>query len=350
MISRCQPNQCIKLRTRFKDNPLYQLCTIVFHVLQDQRPTMVTTTEQLFVEASEALDFIFTHGVGATEYCHNLWTNKYKEYRTLDAMAADKDDTMFEVAALYYVLMYALIAVNKSFYSGTLVRMLHEKIHKYLKNDKCMGIEKDLKEPIDEVSQQVFDWMAAYFTSPQSISKDIYELLHPAKKAKVQSKTKEIIPYTIYYNCQSGSRVQRIDLLMRLWTKWGWIEEPKTADDFYSLFDGEPRNCNLKWTASACVLTKLMKQMLKQPYIKKTKGCSARSIVMNQFGKKVDNNQNRVDDAEQKHIDISLLILNKTKQLPSKNTNENEDMSDATLYELLSGEIHVTKDLNKQYA
>lgn len=355
MISRYQPNQCTKLRTHFKDNPLSQLCTIVFHVIRDQRPTMVTTPEQLFVEASEALDFIFTHGVGATDYCQDLWTDKYKEYRTLDGTVADKDDTMFEVAALYYVLMYALIAVNKSFYSGTLVRMLHENIHKYLNNDRCMGIEKALKKPVDDVSQQVLDWMAAYFTSSQSISNEIDELLHPAKakKAKVQSKTKEKIPYTIYYNCQSESRVQRIDLLMRLWTKWGWIEEPKSADDFFSLFGSEPRNCNLKWKASACVLTALMKQMLEQSYIKKTTGCSARSIVMNQFGKTPDNNTGRVDETEQQRIDISLLILDYSKPLPSRDAGEPNDwdeMSDDALYEVLSGSMHVTKDLNKQYA
>lgn len=218
-----------------------------------------------------------------------------------------------------------------------------------------MGIEKALKKPVDDVSQQVLDWMAAYFTSSQSISNEIDELLHPAKakKAKVQSKTKEKIPYTIYYNCQSESRVQRIDLLMRLWTKWGWIEEPKSADDFFSLFGSEPRNCNLKWKASACVLTALMKQMLEQSYIKKTTGCSARSIVMNQFGKTPDNNTGRVDETEQQRIDISLLILDYSKPLPSRDAGEPNDwdeMSDDALYEVLSGSMHVTKDLNKQYA
>lgn len=355
MISRYQPNQCTKLRTHFKDNPLSQLCTIVFHVIRDQRPTMVTTPEQLFVEASETLDFIFTHGVGATDYCHDLWTNKYNEYRTLDGTAADKDDTMFEVATLYYVLMYALVAVNQSFYSGTLARMLHEKIHKYLKDDRCMGIEKALKKPVDDVSQEVFDWMAAYFTSPQNISNEIDELLHPTKvkKTKIKSKSKEKTPYTILYDCHSESRIKRINILMHKWKKWGWIEEPKSADDFFSLFDGEPRNCNLKWTASACVLTALMKQMLEQSYIKKTTGCSARSIVMNQFGKTPDNNTGRVDETEQRHIDISLFILNYSKPLPSRDAGEPNDwdeMSDDVLYELLSGSMHVTKDLNKQYA
>lgn len=70
--------------------------------------------------------------------------------------------------------------------------------------------------------------------------------------------------------------------------EWEWIEEPRYAEDFEHLFDGENRNCNIRWIGKPLViLTELTKRLLKQSYMDEQKGVSASSIVQKQFGKTV---------------------------------------------------------------
>lgn len=70
--------------------------------------------------------------------------------------------------------------------------------------------------------------------------------------------------------------------------EWEWIEEPRYAEDFERLFDGENRNCNIRWIGKPlAILTELTKRILEQSYMDKQKGVSASSIVKKQFGKTV---------------------------------------------------------------
>ena len=66
---------------------------------------------------------------------------------------------------------------------------------------------------------------------------------HPKKNCK----SSEEYP-TFLYNCKNQeTRVKRINLVMRKMQEWEWIEEPRYAEDFEHLFDGENRNCNIRW-------------------------------------------------------------------------------------------------------
>jgi hypothetical protein len=316
---------------------------------------MVTTPEQLFSDVSQDLDRILTKGDPDAEYCQDLWNNKYREYRLLDGSACNENDTKAEVAMLFYALMYGLAAVGNSHYSGKLIRTLLEKIHRSYGQEECLLMETLMSKKVRSLSMPMQEWMSSYFVSGKSITKEIETILHlsEAKPKKAKSKNKGKVPYTLSYNCKNQSdRIRRLTLLMRKWQEWRWIEEPRQTDDFISLFDGEPHYCNIQWVGKGYVLTEMMKQLLSQSYITRTTGCSARSLVKNQFSKTPDNNNSRLDDEESDRIGFSLLILDYSKPLPSpdRGTSDDLDISDAAFQEVYSGELHTTKDLNKRYA
>jgi hypothetical protein len=73
---------------------------------------MVITPEQLFIDAAQTLDSILITGDKLAERCHSLWTEKYNQYREQDQGAGDKNDTMAEVAMLFYMVMYMMRHVN----------------------------------------------------------------------------------------------------------------------------------------------------------------------------------------------------------------------------------------------
>lgn len=92
--------------------------------------------------------------------------------------------------------------------------------------------------------------------------------------------------------------------------EWEWIEEPRYAEDFEHLFDGENRNCNIRWIGKPLViLTELTKRLLKQSYMDEQKGVSASSIVQKQFGKNRSSNTDRLDENAEKQINTILYIL-----------------------------------------
>ena len=79
------------------------------------------------------------------------------------------------------------------------------------------------------------------------------------------------VPYTIrYMNANDQSRTQRLLLLMQSLQNLKWIEEPKSADDFIDLFDGKPRECNIKWTdtINQATIYYFLQQLLAQQHRK----------------------------------------------------------------------------------
>lgn len=354
MMKRYQQNQWHKLKEHFHDHPYFKLCKTVFDEFQKLCPTMVMTPEQLFVDAAQTLDSILQTGDKLAERCHNLWTEKYNQYREQDQGTGDKNDTKAEVAMLFYMVMYGVASVNHSHYRGTLQRTLHKCIHDFYGNENCRNIEQKLREPVNKHTSEMQEWMKIYFTSTESLTNEIFLRLNPNRHTgtKVPKKNKETIFYTLPYNCSdTNTRVKRVNIVMRKWQEWEWIEEPEFADDFDHFFDGEPRNCNLKWIGKLYILTELMKQLLEQHYMGKITGLSARSIVKNQFSKTPSGNKDRIDSQDWERIKITLYILdyNKPLPLPSKGKGEGEDITDLALQEVYAKELHVTKDLNRQY-
>lgn len=179
-----------------------------------------------------------------------------------------------------------------------------------------------------------------------------------SNKSKLNKRTKKndiSVPYTIrYINSNDQSRIQRLTLLMQCLQNLKWIEEPKNADDFIDLFDGRPRECNIRWTdtLNQASVYYFLQQLLAQPYIEKVAGCSARSLMMNQFhfaNPRAD--EKRITTDNKIIISRLLSIINPQKRLPIKTEDFANDLSDmnSTSWNYLEDGLHATKDINSRY-
>lgn len=353
MTKKSQLSQAKKISEHFREHPYYKLCLTVFHTFEESYPTMVMTPEQLFVDASKTLDRILQTGDPSTEQCQRLWNDTYRLYRDQDGTAGEKNDSMAEVAMLFYMVMYGVAVVNHSHYQGTIQRTLHTSIAKYWGQDKCFDMENRLRVPVNKHTEEMWTWMKAYFTSSESLTKEINVLFIKKPGGKNAKKSGETVYYTLPYNCPNVStRVSRVNIVMQKMVEWKWIEDVKIADDFDHFFNGEPRNCNLKWIGKpTAILSELLKQLLDQHYMSKTKGVSARSIVINQFGLNPSGNKERIDATQMDRINMIKYILDYKKPLPlpPKGKGEEKDISDLALQAVYAKVMHITKDLNRTY-
>ena len=175
----------------------------------------------------------------------------------------------------------------------------------------------------------------------------------PAKRKAAESPAKKAScarPMTLKYykhgnNALLMKQRRRVDLVFRKWNEWGWIDERTSANDFDAFFEGEDRYCNITWTGNATVLTILLQELLKQPYIERQTGCSARSLVEQQFGRKAYAGRQRLDQETLDRIAVVLYILGPNNPIPEreeKDGNERYDTSDVTL-KLLGERLRSTK-------
>ena len=160
-------------------------------------------------------------------------------------------------------------------------------------------------------------------------------------------------PKTVKYYKYGNKRLhneqqKRVDIVYRKLSEWGWIDAQTSPDDFDAFFGGEPRHCNIAWTGNATVLTILLQELLKQPYVEKQTGCSAKSLVEHQFGRTANSDKHRLDDDAKEKIALILLILNVNIPLPErqqKGSSEEYETSDAALAEILAGQLRATKGI-----
>lgn len=352
-MKRFQQNQCNKIREHFKEHPYYRLSQSVFEAFQELCPTMVMTPEQLFADAANTLDSIMANGDATTEDCKGLWTNTYNNYRDQVGTLCNPDDSKSEVAMLFYMVMYGLMAVNHSHYRGTLQKTLHKSICMFFGRKKCLDIETKLRQPVNQHTDNMLAWMASYFTSTESLSKEIESVLHPAK-TKVNTSTpgkKAQVLYTLNYLCEDEAlRIKRINFVRRKWEEWEWLEANTDVDDFEHFFSGKPRDCQLKWSANNATLSLLLTKLLdNKDCFGHITGCSPRSVVINQFKKSYDKHEERVDDFNRLKIDWTVKLLNYkvSLELPQLPCHQGEDISNKALQEVFGGNMHITKDLNK---
>lgn len=361
MAKKYRQNQRDKLKEHFREHPYFKLCKTVFKVFQESCPTMLMTPEEFFIDASQILDRILQTGDISTEICQGLWTEKYNQYREQEQTAGDKNDTMAEVAMIFYMVMYGLASVKHSHYCGTLQRTLYESISKFYGRKKCTEIEHNLHDPVNLHSKEMQTWMEDYFTSTESLTKEIQEVLQPKRtnKSKGSLKEEDKTPYVLKYICKDETtRTNRLQRALILMQNWNWIEEPKDADDFYDFFNGENRVCNLKWKTgkggtNTTVLTFLIQSLNEQSFFEKMTKASIYAILKNQFGlKTISYNFERVSTKDKNRISLIIVILDpeiKFKELPRRGRGDGFDYNDAVLYEVYKKELHKTKDLNKRY-
>ena len=171
----------------------------------------------------------------------------------------------------------------------------------------------------------------------------------PKKKAvakNVCAKPKTLKYFVHGNNGRLMKQRQRVDIVFRLWNKWGWIDDQTTPDDFDAFFEGEPRHCNINWKASSTILTILLQELLQQPYIQAQTGCAAKSLVEQQFGKTANSDRTRLDEEAEAKIRLTLLVLDIKNPLPERRGSRSEvdiDISDAALREVFAGQLRVTK-------
>lgn len=179
------------------------------------------------------------------------------------------------------------------------------------------------------------------------------KLSSPKANKKSEKKPSSDKPKTLKYftHGNNGKLIEqrkRVTIVYRKLNEWGWIDDNTTANDFDSFFEGEPRHCNITWIANTTILTILLQELLKQPYLTEQTGCSAKSLVEQQFGKTANSDRTRLDEDAEEKIKLILLILDTRNFLPEgrgRNTNEEYDIQDAALKAVFEGQLHSTKGI-----
>lgn len=176
------------------------------------------------------------------------------------------------------------------------------------------------------------------------------------KKRKPSQKSSSIVPasekpMTIkYYKHGNNGLLKeqrgRVDILYRKWTEWKWIDKDTRPEDFDRLFEGSPCHCNIAWTGTSTTLTILLQELLKQNFVERQTRCTAKNMVATQFGRTANSSKSRLDEETKRRIYLSIIILDTSNPLPQRNAgNAEEDIQDATLYEIFEGKLRSTKGI-----
>ena len=125
---------------------------------------------------------------------------------------------------------------------------------------------------------------------------NVYNNVPKNKANNKSSKSKEKLikkpggkPMTLKYYKHGDNGIlmkqrERVTMIFRMFNAWKWIDETN-SDDFDAFFEGKPKHCNIIWKSNSTILTILLQELLKQSYIERQTGCSAKSLVTEQFGK-----------------------------------------------------------------
>lgn len=175
----------------------------------------------------------------------------------------------------------------------------------------------------------------------------------PKPKKTSEKKSSSDKPKTLKYyihgnNGKLMDQRRRVLIIYRWFTEWKWIDDNTNPDDFDAFFEGEARHCNITWIANSTILTILLQELLQQPYIQEQKGCSAKSLVEQQFGKTANSDRKRLDEDDENKIKMTLIILDTTNPLPLKrgsHKDEEYDESYAAVCEVYEGNLRSTKGI-----
>lgn len=166
---------------------------------------------------------------------------------------------------------------------------------------------------------------------------------------KPSGKPKTLKYYTHGNNGVLMKKRKRVHQVFNMWTRWGWIDEQTDPSDFDAFFEGEPRHCNITWKANSTILTILLQELLKKTYIERQTGCSAKSLVEQQFGKTANSDRTRIDNLSEERIKLTLFVLNPQNHdlifQSSDNLSEKQDIQDDALKEIFAGQLRSTKGI-----
>ncbi|MCF2658169.1 hypothetical protein JQM83_03050 [Parabacteroides distasonis] len=219
------------------------------------------------------------------------------------------------------------------------LRLLHEIASKQAKTDK----ENSVKPNTEAEPDQRITTEEATPQPEQSQTRKTQTKSSKQSKKEGKQANKPLVYYTLKYINQNPTRYTRIDFVHRKLEEWRWMVETTSIESYEQLFSGTHADCQLKWAGDAPTLYKLMQELLKQPFIERYKGCSARSIVLSQFSDKFNQHTERVSNDDLQKIKYIIYLLNPKSNIPmtGRRGNETLDISDEALAEamLYSGEL-----------
>lgn len=174
----------------------------------------------------------------------------------------------------------------------------------------------------------------------------------PRSVRKTNSRSKKPMTLKYFTHGNNGALMKqrkRVHQVFNMWTRWGWIDEQTAPSDFDAFFEGEPRHCNITWKANSTILTILLQELLKQTYIERQTGCSAKSLVEQQFGKTANSDRTRIDNLSEERIKLTLFVLNPQNHdlifQSSDILSEKQDIQDDALKEIFAGQLRSTKGI-----
>lgn len=346
MKTRFQNAEIEAVNNLYAENHLYKAVCKIGPQLEAELTEFGLCPEECFAETQELLTVIAEKGEEVIPELQNLWLMKFNQYRRFDRHVNQEEVRK----AVCIVFGFAILAVNTSrhpFYNFTLTWNL-----------TCIVADntpEGWSHTLDRiVSLQMPDGWFDRFVEEDPWDGNSHSEGSADKSGKRRKKTVTANekPLTIRYYRHGNKGIltqqrQRVDILYRKWTEWKWIDADTDPDDFDRLFEGQPRHCNIKWTGTSATLTILMQQLLEQDFIEKQTNCSAKHLVEKQFGKTPNSDRRRISKDIEEKIRISILILDTSSPLPQRNARDDneEDLSDAALYEVCQRQLRSTKCL-----
>ena len=161
-------------------------------------------------------------------------------------------------------------------------------------------------------------------------------------------------PMTLKYYTHGNNSVlmrqrKRVHQVFNMWNRWGWIDEQTAKEDFDAFFEGDPSHCDIMWKANSTILTILLQELLEQSYIERQTGCTAKSLVKQQFGKTANSDRTRLDNVSEERIKLTLLVLDPQNHdlifQNSDDLSEIQDIQDAALQEIFAGHLRSTRGI-----
>ncbi len=365
MLKKLNLNQADVIRkSKLADHPLLLTCQKVFKHYMATMERFDFCSEDLFVAVAQVIDRIFENPKEAPAYITGLWDQLKIDMKVNAQTFPPQNDLDTVCTILFYIVAATLSLHWHSYYKQELVGQLRHIIDK----EKIIIDEDEKSDVIENLcshSEGLEDWINGYNESDCWLSDEIDEVLQEkiiilkTSRKKQSEKTKKKVafkstidkPKTLKYFVHGNNGIlktqrRRVDLVFRKFNEWKWIDDQTGADDFNSLFEGDPRHCNITWTGNATILTVLLKELLDQPFIAKQTGQSATSMVQEQFDKTPNYDQNRLNQNDNEKIQLTLIILNTKNPLPEKEEVYNDNLfSDEKLKEIYVGLLRTTKGI-----
>lgn len=145
-----------------------------------------------------------------------------------------------------------------------------------------------------------------------------------SRKRPTDGKTATAVPFhTLNYTHRGRDRNKRLQAAMVLLENEKMIQVSR-PDDFFDLFSGEKRKCNVRWKGTAVTLTFMLKSLLESAFVEKQRGCSVSSLCTGQFGTQPNSHYSKMTDGDRNVISLIMSLLDPDRELPKRNEEEEE--------------------------